>query len=395
MQQAQSMKGHRITLTSATSHLVRNFTPSWFSVNMGTGILANLLQIAPHQFRGMDRIANAFFFLNSFLFVLFSLISIARYTCYPWVIGRMLHHPSQAMFVGTFPMSLSTIVTSIVLMAVPEVGTWAKDLALVLWWINVVLALLTCMVIPLIMFNNEGFAMEQMTAAYLLPIAPTVVVAGTGGVVATVLAPENALITILTSYALWGMGMGLCLLIIALYINRLMVYKLPSSEVIVSAFLPLSPLGQGAYTIVQLARAGQRVFPAVSFVSDSTSARVVFDISVVLGLIIWGLAIWWVMHGVLAVGLRSCQGHLKFNMGFWGFVFPLGVFTAATMTLGKALTSEFFNYLSMVLLVMVVILWLLVAYGTFHGFLTGSLLQAPCLSSFDLTKPQATPVASP
>lgn len=353
---------------------------------MGTGILANLLQIAPHKFRGMTRIGNAFFFLNCFLFVLFTLISIIRYTRYPWVIWPMLHHPVQSMFIGTFPMALSTIVSSLVLMVVPEVGTWAKDLAWVLWWINVVLALLSCMGIPFIMFHNEGFAMEKMTAAWLLPVVPAVVVGATGGLMATVLEPENALITIVTSYALWGMGMGQSMLVIALYMQRLMAYKLPAAEVIVSAFLPLGPLGQGSYGIVQLARVGLTVFPAVDFAGSTSSARPIFDISVVFGLIIWAMGVWWLMHAVLAVGLRCAQGRLHFNMGFWGFVFPLGVFTAATITLGRALSSEFFNYLSLVLIVIVVVLWLLVTWGTLHGVLRGSLLEAPCMSSFQLTR---------
>ena len=379
------MTASKRTFSSRVKYVVRNFTPSWFSVNMGTGIVANLLHIAPHKFNGMERIANAFFFLNCFLFVLFTLISLARYCCYPRVMRLMLHHPSQSMFVGTFPMGLSTIVSSLVLMAVPAVGTWAKDLAWTLWWINVVLALATCMAIPFIMFHNEGFAMEQMTAAWLLPVVPAVVVGATGGVMATVLAPENALITIIASYALWGMGMGLSVLIIALYMQRLMAYKLPAAEVIVSSFLPLGPLGQGSYGIVQLSSVGLKVFPVVNFIGDDTSARVIHDLSVIFGLIIWGFGVWWLMHGVLAVGLRCAQGHLSFNMGFWGFVFPLGVFASATVALGRALPSAFFGYLAMVLIVMVVVLWLLVAYGTLHGALTGSALSAPCLSSFQLT----------
>ncbi|KAK9816229.1 hypothetical protein WJX74_008920 [Apatococcus lobatus] len=379
------MKGNQGSFLSVINIVVATFTPSWFSVNMGTGIVANLLQIAPHKFRGMDRIANAFFFLNCFLFILFTLISIVRYTRYPWVVRPMLHHPVQSMFIGTFPMGLSTIISSIVLMAVPEVGTWAKDLAWVLWWINVVLALLSCMGIPFIMFHNEGFAVEKMTAAWLLPVVPAVVAGATGGVMATVLEPQNALITILTSYVLWGMGMGQSMLLIALYMQRLMAYKLPAAEVIVSAFLPLGPLGQGSYGIVQLSRVGLTVFPQVNFVGSVSSAQAIFDISVVFGLIVWAMGVWWLMHAVLAVGLRCGQGRLKFNMGFWGFVFPLGVFTAATITLGKALTSEFFNYLSLVLIVIVVVLWLMVTCGTVHGVLTGSLLEAPCMSSFQLT----------
>ena len=33
--------------------LVLNFVPSWFSVNMGTGIISILLYTLPHQFTGL------------------------------------------------------------------------------------------------------------------------------------------------------------------------------------------------------------------------------------------------------------------------------------------------------------------------------------------------------
>ena len=38
--------------------------------------------------------------------------------------------------------------------------------------------------------------------------------------------------------------MGLSFVVMALYFHRLAVFSLPNAEVIVSAFLPLGPLGQ-------------------------------------------------------------------------------------------------------------------------------------------------------
>jgi tellurite resistance protein TehA-like permease len=36
-------------------------------------------------------------------------------------------------------------------------------------------------------------------------------------------------------------------MVIAIYLMRLMLHKLPATAVIVSTFLPLGPLGQGSY----------------------------------------------------------------------------------------------------------------------------------------------------
>ncbi len=90
--------------------LVLNFVPSWFSVNMGTGIISILLYTLPHQFRGLQEIAIAFYLLNLLLFLTFVGLSIARYTMHPWVVFRMLRHSTISMFLGCVPMALCTII---------------------------------------------------------------------------------------------------------------------------------------------------------------------------------------------------------------------------------------------------------------------------------------------
>lgn len=87
-----------------------------------------------------------------------------------------------------------------------------------------------------------------MTAAWLLPIVSCVVAAATGAIVADVLPhPHLALATILASYILWGIGIPLALMVICIYLQRLMVHKLPPKAMLVSVFLPLGPLGQGGF----------------------------------------------------------------------------------------------------------------------------------------------------
>jgi tellurite resistance protein TehA-like permease len=44
--------------------------------------------------------------------------------------------------------------------------------------------------------------------------------------------------------------------------------------------------------------------------------------------------------------MRSTR--LRFNMGFWGFIFPLGVFTNGSISLANAIPSGFLAYLSLV-----------------------------------------------
>lgn len=80
--------------------IVRNFTPSWFSVNMGTGIVSILLHILPYKGRWLYWISVAIFCLNGLLFILFLGISILRYVLWPEIWLKMIKHPAQSMFIG-------------------------------------------------------------------------------------------------------------------------------------------------------------------------------------------------------------------------------------------------------------------------------------------------------
>jgi len=363
---------------------VLNFTPSWYSVSMGTGILSILLHTSPHRFPGEATIGTVLYFVNIALFVAFTAVSAARYVLYPWALGRMLRHPAQSLFLGTIPMALATIVNATVLIAVPMYGRWAAHLCWALWWVDVALSVASTFGIPLLMFQMHELTLEAMSAAWLLPIVPAVVCAASGGTVAGVLSVENAQITLFLSYVLWGIGMTLSLLVMAVYFHRLAVHKLPNSEVIVSAFLPLGPCGQGVFGLLQIAKVGRRVFAETDLAGVGGSGDIVLVVSLVGGFMIWGLGLWWLLHGVACVTIRMLAARLRFNMGFWGFIFPLGVFIAGTISLGDLLSSAFFSYLSVVLLGLLVVLYIAIALKTAAGAYNQTLLVAPCMS--DLIK---------
>ena len=277
-------------------------------------------------------------------------------------------------------MGLSTIVSGVVLIAVPSFGFWAVDLAWALWWFNIFLTVLCTFGMPVVMFEFQKLSLSNMTAAWLLPIVPAVVTAATGGLVATVLPIEHAQITVFVSYALMGVGLSLSFMIMALYYHRLSVHHIPNAEVVVSAFLPLGPCGQGAYGIIELAQAGQRVFSVNKFAGQADAGQTILVISVVFGLMIWGLGLWWLIHGTTCVILRMRSENFKSSMGWWGFVFPLGVFVAGTVKLGLVIPSAFFSFLSLVLLACVFLLYITVLFLTFKGLYDGTMLVAPCMS---------------
>lgn len=189
-----------------------------------------------------------------------------------------------------------------------------------------------------------------MTAAWLLPIVAPIVAAASGGIIAEVLPnPRHALWTLIISYILWGTGVPLAMAVLVIYFQRLTVHKLPPREVIVSVFLPLGPLGQGGFAIMQLGKVSMLIFPQTKTLPAiiATGGRpgdILYVIGWIVALVMWGFAIVWLFFALASIS----RSKFPFNMGWWGFTFPLGVFTVSTTTIGKETSSRFFDVLGTV-----------------------------------------------
>ncbi|OIW34242.1 hypothetical protein CONLIGDRAFT_566654 [Coniochaeta ligniaria NRRL 30616] len=362
-------------------HVVINFTPSWFSVNMGTGIASILLHNLPYNATWLYWISVAIFCLNVAIFLLFLAISVARYTLFPGLWTAMVNHPVQSLFLGTFPMGLATIINMIVFVCVPVWGNWAAYLAWALWWVDVVCALATNLYLPFVIIMKHEAKLATMTAAWLLPIVATIVAAATGAIVANVLPDDqHAIWTVTVGYILWGCGVPLAMFIMVIYFQRLTMYHLPPREVIVSVFLPLGPLGQGAFAVMQLGQDSLKLFERNNYIPAAPAAgQILYMGGVMLALIMWGFGLVWLFFALASISRTK----FPFNLGWWGFTFPLGVYSVATTTLAKELPSLFFKGLGTALSLIVVLLWVVVGLSTVRYTLSGKLLYAPCIEDWD------------
>lgn len=219
-----------------------------------------------------------------------------------------------------------------------------------------------------------------MTAAWLLPVVATIVAAATGGIVANVLPNvQHALWTIIISYILWGIGLPFAMMILVVYFQRLTMYSLPPREVIVSVFLPLGPIGQGAFGIMTLGRDALNIFPRTQTIPEepgtpgSIGGQVFYALGLYIGLILWGFGIVWLFFAIGAITRHK----FPFNLGWWSFTFPLGVYATATTQIAQELPSRFFRVLGTIYSLAVVALWAVVFVATVRKSWSGEIFVAP------------------
>lgn len=375
------------TVNRPLSHLqhprevIRQFTPNWFAATMGTGVLALALAQLPVSIPGLHAFAEGLWMFNIFLFLLFGGLYAARWAFFFDEARRIFGHSTVSMFFGTIPMGLATIINGFLLFGLPRWGEGVVHLAEVLWWLDVAMSLACGILIPYMMFTRQEHSIDQMTAVWLLPVVAAEVAAASGGLLAPHLTDAHSqLVVLVTSYVLWAFSLPVAFSILTILLLRMALHKLPHENMAASSWLALGPIGTGALGMLLLGSDAPAIFAANGLPGIGEVAA---GLGLVAGITLWGFGLWWMLMAVL-ITLRYMRAGIPFNLGWWGFTFPLGVYSLATLKLASTLNLSFFSLFGSVLVVALAIMWLIVSKRTVQGAWRGELFVSPCIAG--LTK---------
>ncbi|TRX72969.1 TDT family transporter [Pseudomonas mangiferae] len=355
---------------------VRHFTPSWFAMTMGTGVLALVLANLPGGLPGQQALAEALWWLASLLFLLFGGLFAARLLLFRDTLAPMLLHPVQSMFLGAIPMGLATLIGGLLRFGAPRWGGAVYELAHSLWWLDAALACGSALLVPYLMFTRQAHALETLTAVWLLPIVAPEVAAGTSGLLAPHLDAGSARAILAAGYVMWGLSLSLAFSLVTLVLLRLALHKLPDTDFAATSWLPLGPLATGCLGLLLMGQGAPAAFAGTPLQGAAQLAR---DIGLVGGLALWGAGFWWLAIASLFT-MRYIRQRMVFNLGWWGFTFPLGAFTLATLELHRLTGLAAFAWLGGFLGLQLAAVWTLVMSRTLRGIWHGELFRAPCLA---------------
>lgn len=356
---------------------IRQFTPNWFAVVMGTGVLALALAQWPGDVPGLHLLAEGLWLFNVLLFVLFTGLYTARWVLFFDEARRIFGHSTVSMFFGTIPMGLATLINGLLVFGLPRWGGGVVLLAETLWWIDVAMSLACGVLIPFLMFTRQEHRIDQMTAVWLLPVVAAEVAAASGGLLAPHLADAHSqLVMLVTSYILWAFSLPVAFSILTILLLRMALHKLPHENMAASSWLALGPIGTGALGMLLLGGDAPLIFAA----NDLPGlGEVAAGVGVVAGITLWGFGFWWMLMALL-ITARYLRTGIPFNLGWWGFTFPLGVYALATLKLASLLSLGFFTVFGCVLVAMLAVMWLIVGRRTVLGAWHGELFVSPCIA---------------
>jgi tellurite resistance protein TehA-like permease len=147
---------------------------------------------------------------------------------------------------------------------------------------------------------------------------------------------------------------------------------------------------------MKLGKSAQTIF-AQTHTLEASSGPTFYTLGFLVALILWSFGLVWLFFASASIAKSRS---FPFNIGWWGFTFPLGVFATSTCQMGRELPSEFFKVLGTVchhcllrravidlwqiISLCVVVLWMVVSIGTLKGVVSGKLFFAPCLADLKL-----------
>jgi tellurite resistance protein TehA-like permease len=308
--------------SARSTHWLAELHPAYFALVMATGIVSIASQLV-----GIAYVPKALFVLNLVFYPALWVLLLLRAIFYRARLIADLSHHGRA--VGFFTMVAATCVLGsqlIVVGGAPRVASWFWGLGIALYVVLIysVFAILTVK-------RDKPVLAEGINGGWLVSVVAAQSVAALGAQLAPTFARADQVLFF--SFATWLGGGMLYFWIIALIFYRYTFFTLSPSDL-----APPYWINMGAAAISTLAGS--------LLVSASPHSPVIMQaLPFVRGftLMWWATATWWIpMLLILGVWRHFYRRFpVEYDPLYWGAVFPLGMYTAATVRLSQALAAPF------------------------------------------------------
>lgn len=339
------------------AEISRSFAPGWFAAVMGSGVLAMTTASLAVRWPLLALPALLLHWFNSLLFVLLALPWLSQWLRFRSQAMQMLAHPVQGNFYPTFSIAL------LVLAAQWLVFTDCVAVALVLWWLGALLHLLFSFAVLFLVFRGEQVGMEHVTPASFIPAVGLVVMPLAGG---PLLAHMDGLLrewALLLNILGLGAGSMMYLALLGLVFQRKYLHRPAQGLLAPTVWIHLAPLGVIPVSLLNLAEV--LAMPAVR------------ELALLVLLVFWGFAMWWLVMAVLLTVAAHAAGQLPFALSWWGFTFPLGALVAASLRVHQSFGWSAVFAIAVAVWLLLVALWATTLLRTLRAVASGAIFLPP------------------
>ncbi|KAH9989571.1 voltage-dependent anion channel [Russula vinacea] len=378
---------------------------SWqaFPIGMGTGAVYVTLSGLKGHPGPLTKIETVFFFINVSLFILNSstlLIQALRaiffplgiftvlvhaYLVYPQQSRRLINDPVKGVFVPLIVLSFATIVIGTINYGVIP-GHISADGIYVLFWIYVFLSVFVSFPMLMIWYNKPHdvttftpawafliFPMVRLFLTFILGVTQQGIDAGWRHCIErpAVIDPSQsrAVGVLFVGYFFQGVGFFMTMFYICIYILRIMTTGFMEGHQANGAFVACGPPGFTALALINLGSQARKILPQHNLVSP-LAGEIWFSSSVLMGLLLFGLAIFFFAFGLLPYWFKVHK-HLS-----WALTFPNVGWISTLRVLGDTLQIPGFFVLHTIMTVLMCMVWAVLFGLTVLAFWKGKIFFA-------------------
>lgn len=356
--------------------MLRFFSPRWFIAIMGTGAVANILQLLAGKPDGVLHSGAVTLLLISLLaFPLALALLASRWWIDRKILMKELEHSSLVQFYSAIFISAAICVTGLVKIPLPLPSSFSVlILAKSLWVFSLAMGTLAAILTPWRIITMDHGEIRRILGFWFLPPVGLFVIVFSGNFLALKTGDPQWIESVAFINALlMGTALLLSLMIFTFFLLRALTYPFPKTDVLPSFTIGLAPVGVSIIALLSYIPVLKQS-TLLAFAPVSTLAPLIQFGS----LLIWGFGLWWLMVATLiAVNGALKKGGIPVTLGYWAFIFPPAAYTIATLSLGKVTGLPFIQMTGLTFAWMLIAGWSIVAFLTLRGIVNRSIFNLP------------------
>jgi len=327
-------------------------SPAYFGLVMATGIVS----LAGFML-GADALAYGLFYLNIAQYLVLAVLYGVRAVRYPArFFGDMAEH-----LVG--PGYFTAVAATGILASQFLLLAGAARISLVLWGVAVLLWLgLTYAIFTAFTIRAEKPTLDRgINGGWLLAVVATQALSVSSALLAARLGPPYQLELNLMALSAWLWGGMLYIWMISLIFYRYAFFRFSPGDL-----APPYWINMGAMAISTLAGACLILnAPDAPFLASLLPFLKGFTV------LYWATGTWWIPMLLLLGVWRHLYKRfpLEYDPLYWGMVFPLGMYAAATLQMNEAMAFDFLAWLPPVFFFFAVLAWAATYFGMLRRLL--------------------------
>jgi tellurite resistance protein TehA-like permease len=327
---------------SQAAAAVRHLHPACFAFVMATGIISTGAFLLGPSWLSLALLAAA-----CAGFAVLAVALVLRLALFRDAVAADLTAPDRVFGFFTITAGLDVLGVRLASAGHPVVAAILAAVAAVMWLIltyGVPASVLLAHAADSVLGGVNGNWLLWVVATQSLSIAAAILVPAW---------PSQAALLAPAAAGLWCVGLMLYLMIVTLILLRWLTVPMTPAT-----FGPPYWILMGATAITVLAGTRFLVLPASIPVVRATSSFIEgFSFAM------WAFGTWWIPLLIIIGSWRHLRRHwpLRYEAALWSVVFPLGMYSVATLTLGKTAQLTFMEPVARVMLWVAVAAWVLVA----------------------------------